>query len=151
MPYSNYEDRLKRSREYYRENREEILKKQAAQGAANPEKKALKDLKYRQKNADEMRAKKALYYQQNKGSIKRKVKARRLGITPEEVLTLEQEVNCAICGKEFSSTRDQHVDHCHETNAVRGVLCSGCNTGLGGFRDNPENLRKAALYLEANQ
>lgn len=151
MPYSDYEDRLKRSREYYRENREEILKKEAAQRAANPEKKALKDLKYRQKNADELRAKKALYYQRNKDSIKRKVKARKLGITPEEVLALEQEANCAICGKEFSSTRDQHIDHCHETSAVRGVLCFGCNTGLGGFRDNPENLRKAALYLEANQ
>ena len=151
MPYSNYEDRLKRSREYYLENREEILKKEAAKRAANPEEKALKDLKYRQENAAEIRARHALYYQRNKDSIKRKVKANRLGITPAEVLALEQETNCAICGNEFSSTKDQHIDHCHETNAVRGVLCCGCNTGLGGFRDNPENLRKAALYLEANQ
>ena len=151
MPYSNYEDRPKRSREYYSENREEILKKEAAQRAAQPEKKALKDLKYRQKHADELRAKKALYYQLNKDSIKRKVKARSLGITPGEVLALEQDTNCAICGKGFDSTRDQHIDHCHKTNAIRGVLCSGCNTGLGGFKDNPESLRRAALYLEANQ
>jgi hypothetical protein len=151
MPYSNYEDRLKRSREYYRENREEILRKETAQRAANPEKKALKDLRYYKRNADKVRTRQALYYQQNKDSIKRKVKARKLGITPEEVLALEQETSCAICGKEFSSTRDQHIDHCHKTNFVRGVLCLGCNTGLGGFKDNPESLRKAALYLEDNQ
>ena len=151
MPYRNYEDRLKRSREYYKENREEILEREAAKRAVNPEKKSLQDLKYREKNADELRAKKALYYQQNKELIKRKVKARKLGITLEEVQQLEQETNCGICGKEFDSTRDQHIDHCHETGGIRGVICLGCNTGLGGFRDNPESLRKAALYLEANQ
>jgi hypothetical protein len=39
------------------------------------------------------------------------------------------------------------VDHDHVTAAVRGVLCGGCNTGMGQLRDNPWVLRRAIEYL----
>jgi Recombination endonuclease VII len=42
----------------------------------------------------------------------------------------------------------QHVDHDHSSRAVRGVLCSGCNQGLGNFRDSAASLRAAAYYVE---
>jgi hypothetical protein len=55
---------------------------------------------------------------------------------------------CKICeiqaekyGKIF------HVDHDHKTGNVRGLLCGGCNGGLGYFKDNQVNLRRAASYL----
>jgi hypothetical protein len=41
-----------------------------------------------------------------------------------------------------------HVDHCHQTGHVRALLCTGCNSGLGAFRDSPERLREAAAYIE---
>ena len=71
-------------------------------------------------------------------------------------LSLEQEQNllkaqnnvCAICDKQFKTDADYHVDHCHTTNKVRGLLCPCCNKGLGLFKDNPENLRKAADYVK---
>jgi hypothetical protein len=67
----------------------------------------------------------------------------------------EQGGACRICG----STDPQapvgkkngvsyfNVDHCHETGAVRGLLCFQCNVGLGKFKDDPDLLLRAAQYL----
>lgn len=56
---------------------------------------------------------------------------------------------CEICGGEGDGRWKQlNVDHCHATNVFRGLLCSNCNRGIGMFKDNPDFLRKAALYLE---
>lgn len=40
-----------------------------------------------------------------------------------------------------------HIDHCHETKKVRGLLCGRCNYLLGVAQDNPLVLARAALYL----
>jgi hypothetical protein len=57
---------------------------------------------------------------------------------------------CAICRKPpkgGSRTRVLHVDHCHETNTVRGLLCTTCNSGLGALGDNEAGLLRALHYL----
>ncbi|MGW1805885.1 endonuclease VII domain-containing protein [Streptomyces sp. NPDC002078] len=53
---------------------------------------------------------------------------------------------CAIC----LAAPAVHVDHCHNTGRVRGVLCFNCNSGLGLLRDDPDAVRRAAAYLEGN-
>ncbi|MFI0965721.1 endonuclease VII domain-containing protein [Streptomyces sp. NPDC021080] len=53
---------------------------------------------------------------------------------------------CVICLKAPAV----HVDHCHETGSVRGVLCFSCNAALGQFKDRPDAVRRAADYLEGN-
>ena len=64
----------------------------------------------------------------------------------DELLEL-QGGGCAICGKPINALRRRmNIDH--ETNAVRGILCSGCNTGLGQLGDNLAGLKKAIAYLE---
>jgi hypothetical protein len=55
----------------------------------------------------------------------------------------EQDGHCAIC----PSTEDLHVDHCHSTGVVRGLLCGPCNRGIGLLRDDTERLLAAARYL----
>lgn len=62
---------------------------------------------------------------------------------------LLQEGKCAICGKTSSENGQKlAVDHNHETGAIRGLLCSGCNSGLGYFHDNIELLEKSIEYLQ---
>lgn len=75
----------------------------------------------------------------------------RFGLTPEDYIQLleSQEGVCAICKSPEPRGRGKHfnVDHDHLTGEVRGLLCHGCNTSLGGFKDDPELLRAAIRYL----
>lgn len=66
-------------------------------------------------------------------------------ITSAEAITLaENNVGyCDLC----SDYGIICIDHDHETEARRGFLCSRCNFALGGFRDDPDLLQKAAAYL----
>jgi hypothetical protein len=60
---------------------------------------------------------------------------------------------CGLCGDPIGDKpgHNTHLDHCHETGTVRGILCNRCNTGLGAFGDNISNLEAAIRYLnEAN-
>ena len=53
--------------------------------------------------------------------------------------------SCTICGEEGKLV----VDHDHKTNKVRGLLCNHCNRGLGHFKDDPDLLEYARIYLLA--
>jgi len=57
---------------------------------------------------------------------------------------------CAICKTTDPHGRRHnrfHVDHCHKSKAVRGLLCSRCNMGIGSFLDDVELMKKAIDYL----
>ncbi|WP_432191842.1 endonuclease VII domain-containing protein [Streptomyces sp. bgisy027] len=71
---------------------------------------------------------------------------RQYGITEAErdALAASQGGVCCIC----LAAVPEHVDHCHETGRVRGVLCFSCNAALGQFKDRPDVIRRAAAYVE---
>lgn len=73
----------------------------------------------------------------------------RYGITIEEFEAMKTKQNnlCAICQLDFVKT--PHVDHCHETGLVRGLLCSNCNTAIGLMNDSPQILERAIHYLSS--
>lgn len=74
------------------------------------------------------------------------------GLSRDDVarMFLGQGKCCAICKSTTPrTTKDWHIDHCHTTNRVRGILCNPCNLMLGYSRDNPDVLRTAAVYLVA--
>lgn len=68
------------------------------------------------------------------------------GITQAEYeeRLIKQGRRCAICG---TSQAKLFVDHNHQTNEVRGLLCSACNTLLGHGRDDVHILARAIAYL----
>jgi Recombination endonuclease VII len=54
---------------------------------------------------------------------------------------------CAICREPPAEGKRLCVDHCHETNAVRGLLCNSCNTAIGHLRHSEALLLAAIKYL----
>ena len=101
-------------------------------------------------NNDKERARSRTYYQDNKDWLRpmyeRSRIKRKYGVTQEQVEMRRSEYSglCEICGKKPSD----HIDHCHSTGFFRGLLCRQCNTALGMVADDPQVLRRAALYLE---
>ena len=76
----------------------------------------------------------------------RKMYRRMPGVRPDQqgmIAIARQADACVICGDESGLV----VDHDHRTGRVRGALCQRCNMGLGHFRDDPELLELAAMYL----
>lgn len=126
-----------RNRLRYIENRDSIL-------AAQKE--------YREANKEVIYAKQKEYRENNRQLISARNRLKKYGIKPDEFSALvgSQDGKCAICEDvlDVDGYRKIHVDHCHSTDVVRSVLCSGCNVGLGHFRENPNILRKAADYAE---
>jgi len=74
-----------------------------------------------------------------------------LTINDYDAIYEAQEGRCRICTTTEPRGRGGfHVDHCHETGIVRGLLCTGCNMMLGLVKDNKETLMRAIEYLAAN-
>jgi hypothetical protein len=75
-----------------------------------------------------------------------------ISLAEYEALHEKQSSCCAVCGVSANDSAKGrlHVDHCHSTGAVRGLLCSNCNTSLGLLKDDPERIKKLLTYLEAN-
>lgn len=72
------------------------------------------------------------------------------GLSYDKYMSLlkKQDNKCAICKKETSENNKKlHVDHCHKTGAIRGILCRSCNHGIGNFKDKVELLKRAISYL----
>ncbi|NOS67795.1 MAG: hypothetical protein HOO67_05540 [Candidatus Peribacteraceae bacterium] len=69
------------------------------------------------------------------------------GITPEDFAQMlkSQRGLCAICDLEM---KPACVDHDHETQQIRGLLCRKCNMALGALDDSLCRVYRAAEYLK---
>lgn len=65
---------------------------------------------------------------------------------PEDIDAMRAAQNglCPICERVLEKF---HVDHCHETGRIRGLLCPDCNRGIGGLKDSRKIVLRAAAYL----
>lgn len=150
---SRRKELAEKTREYKKENREIVNAWNRMDRKRNPEKYKQEKLRHEQK------------YGKAYGVTTDILSYFKITKEDYDLLFLEQNNLCAICNKtETKKSRTPGnicrlaVDHCHfcwgngnkGMISVRGLLCHSCNTAIGKFRDNPELLRKAALYLEVH-
>jgi hypothetical protein len=78
----------------------------------------------------------------------------KYGATTDTIHQLleDQSNKCKICAEPIwfgapDKRNVPHIDHCHKTGLIRGLLCLTCNTGIGMFGDSPDKLLLAVNYL----
>ena len=77
----------------------------------------------------------------------------KYGLTLQQLQDIynAQDGICLICDKKMilggTNGRAAYIDHDHKIKQVRGLICTHCNRGLGGFEDNVWILHKAIQYL----
>lgn len=83
-----------------------------------------------------------LYYKKND--------VKRYGITIKiyNEMVISQNGVCLICKGPPGGRGSLHVDHCHESGKVRGLLCHYCNISLGSLKENKDTLKNMISYLE---
>ena len=112
---------------------------------------------YAARTSEKRKEYKADYYIKNRDKSRASNLKRKHGLDRDGYAEMysEQKGKCAICGiflhpfyKKKADYREiLHVDHCHKTGKVRGLLCVDCNLGLGRFNDNKNSLLNAIDYL----
>ncbi len=124
--------------------------------AVCPECRAKKEEERREKNVERM--KKLYWADPQLAKEKRLVRTlRRMGIGQDWYEA--RRGRCGICGATEPGGKGYwHLDHDHRCCApgtrqgcqkcVRGILCAGCNVGLGCFKDDPKRLHAAAAWVE---
>lgn len=136
-----------RTKEYWKEYRRHYYlrnkKKMNAQSTAfmkdNKERVRIYHKNWRTKNPEKAKSSQLKYH---------------FGITIEDyniILTRQRGV-CAICGSPNRYKKNKKismlvVDHCHETDKVRGLLCDACNLAIGLLKDDARLMRRAIKYL----
>lgn len=109
----------------------------------SPERYREANVKWRNNNREKLRADEKLRASKH-GNLK------KYGMTKEDFNTMldQQGGVCKICRNPNLQQKVRlHVDHCHKTGIVRGLLCAHCNHGLGRFMDDVILLQSAIEYL----
>lgn len=129
----------------YRAKDVDAYRAQKAEYAKTPEQREVRRLymqRWREENREKHNASARASYAKHRdkrASKSQELHFRRtfgLSIEQRDGMIAAQEGKCAICRNPFKDSRGAHVDHCHETGRVRGLLCQPCNTRLGWFETN---------------
>lgn len=141
-------DKVKeRGKKWREKNKEYLYKKNYQWKKENKDKVRETRKKWENKN----RESREIYYQNRKPSQRNGHLLRSYGITSElfEEYVRSQDGKCKICGVLFSSDVSTRpcIDHDHNTNEIRGILCNKCNIGIGMFGDNAFVINRAINYL----
>jgi len=124
-------------RGYHWKNRAKFVAKAKAWAAANPE----------------------IWNARNR-RIQLKKRLKKFGLTLQDYdrLVTEQDGKCAVCKqppprhqcRKYDYLPDLlSIDHDHQTNRVRGLLCRRCNLALGNISESPETAAGLLEYIHS--
>jgi hypothetical protein len=141
---------------YYEKNAEKLRERRRKYHADNLEKERERGRADYEKNKEKRKAASSKWKKDNQHKVaeyRKDGNLKRYGIThaQKQSMFTSQGNCCACCKSTVPRTKNGwHVDHCHITGKVRGVLCHSCNVALGAVQDNTEQLRSLIVYLEVN-
>lgn len=142
---ANKESRNARSIQWQKDNKELIKLRNQSPERKKQLRAAVK--KWRDNNKEKDKAARKLYYDNNKDKIQNSRLLREYGITLVEFSRMKESIKqCEICNASFSNTTC-HIDHCHASGRVRGLLCFNCNAALGMLKESIQILQNALSYL----
>lgn len=87
----------------------------------------------------------------SEGGKRERYLQRKYGLTEQVWLQMfeAQSSRCAICLTTAPGGNGKwSTDHCHKSDKLRSILCTGCNTALGLAKDSVPILKKMIDYLE---
>jgi hypothetical protein len=164
-PSAKERDR-KHSRAYRLAHRDDIKKKDHLRYLKNRERNLARQKAYYQAHKPEREAYRQQYYPANRERIiARSADYRKAHLTKRrerELLAMygwtqadyervlaEQGGACAICrSKDWAGKWNRpQIDHDHNTNKPRGILCANCNTALGLINDDLKIAQAMLDYL----
>ena len=118
----------------------------------NPEKVQGYRRNYYAANTELVKARARQHHRENpEMSRNRQLKKYGLTVADYDAMLEAQGGGCAVCRSTDCRTPKRvrlHVDHCHTTGRVRGLLYSPCNTALGCLKDDSKLARRMATYIE---
>ncbi|HEX2737134.1 MAG TPA: endonuclease VII domain-containing protein [Acidimicrobiia bacterium] len=117
---------------------------------ANSERAIARSLQWQRDNPERYKAYQRAY-QRDTDKDREYHLQRKFGLTQAEYeqRLAAQEGGCAVCGDRPGKT-SLHVDHDHDSGAIRGLLCMRCNNALGLFREQTQLLENALRYVDGD-
>lgn len=143
---------------YYNKNKDKILSQVNTRAANKKEEVAAYQKAYRTKHKEKLK----VYYKarekvRSKDPIyqaqKRNYRLKKdYGITIEDYnrMLSKQNNSCALCFRTAAEGKQLHVDHCHKTLRVRGLLCAECNWYLSKLDKDFRLLSRLSTYTKMN-
>jgi hypothetical protein len=157
------EERIAYSRMYRETHKKEVAAKKKIYCETHKEEIAIRNKAYHETHKKELAVKHRAYHETHKEESRvyhkvhrEKRNSQRLenkyGITLEDkrIMWKTQDGKCLICKKKLTKSKDCHIDHCHATGKIRGLLCHKCNSLLGCANDDLAILQSAVDYIRKN-
>lgn len=149
-----YEAHKEEKKQYYQSHKEEINQHSKQYRDTHKEELKQYNKQYNQSHKEEKNQYRKSHKEERKQANKQYnlKKTYNLSIDQYNQMLAEQNYKCKICGVDEVNAGKNGlvVDHNHKTGKIRGLLCDGCNKGIGFLKEDPALFDSAKDYLLAN-